>query len=104
MERCCRRRSTATTPRSPGGRRLAGTQNTTWPTRRGTTGSTSPSGRCRADVESTAMRWDILPADGDRWRKVLTSFRHDVYHLPEYLAIEARRHGAEPVAVLAVDG
>ena len=50
------------------------------------------------------MRWDILPADGERWRQALTSLRHDVYHLPEYVAIEARRHGADPVGVVAVDG
>jgi hypothetical protein len=49
------------------------------------------------------MRWDILPADGERWRKALTSLRHDVYHLPEYVAVEARRHGAEPVGVVAAD-
>ncbi len=50
------------------------------------------------------MRWELVPADGARWRRVLALARHDVYHLPEYAVIEAQRVGGEPVAFVATDG
>ena len=49
------------------------------------------------------MRWDIVPVDGEQWRRTLASLRHDVYHLPGYVALEAGRHAADPAAVVAVD-
>jgi hypothetical protein len=33
----------------------------------------------------------LLETDDPRWRDILGRTRHDVYHLPEYVAIEARR-------------
>jgi Acetyltransferase (GNAT) domain len=38
------------------------------------------------------------------WRQTLQTLRHDVYHLPEYLALEAKRTNALAEAVLIQDG
>jgi hypothetical protein len=42
----------------------------------------------------------ILAAGDHRWRRVLELLPHDVYHLPEYVELEARRQGGEAVAVV----
>ena len=46
------------------------------------------------------MNVRTLQIDDPRWLQVLESTPHDVYHLPEYSAIEARRTGAQPEAFL----
>jgi len=50
------------------------------------------------------MRCDVLGFDDTRWRELLRATRHDVYHLPEYVAIEARRTRYRGGALLIGDG
>lgn len=38
------------------------------------------------------------------WRQILQKLRHDTYHLPEYVAIEAKRTETIPEAVAIIDG
>jgi hypothetical protein len=42
----------------------------------------------------------LVPADPE-WAEVLAGVRHDVYHLPGYVAVEAARMHGQPLAVLA---
>jgi hypothetical protein len=49
------------------------------------------------------MHGQLLNTSDPLWRKQLVNLRHDVYHLPEYLEIEARRINASPGAFLYGD-
>lgn len=50
------------------------------------------------------MRVEIFtPADA-QWRSILSHFRHDVYHFPEYVALESRRLQAKPEAIWIQSG
>jgi hypothetical protein len=44
----------------------------------------------------------IGPADPG-WSALLERVRHDVYHLPEYVALSAGWEGGEPLAFFAED-
>lgn len=44
---------------------------------------------------------ELLAPEDARWRQVLHELPHDVYHLPEYVALEARRVDGEALAFLA---
>lgn len=50
------------------------------------------------------MRCDVLAVGDSHWRDFLRTTRHDVYHLPDYVGIEARRCGFDGRAVLVSDG
>jgi CelD/BcsL family acetyltransferase involved in cellulose biosynthesis len=52
-------------------------------------------------VGTDAVRAELLAADDPRWPELLGSVRHDVYQLPGYVAVEARRLGGEAVAAVA---
>lgn len=45
----------------------------------------------------------IINTDNDLWLKVLSSLQHDIYHLPGYIALEAKRYNAIPKAILITD-
>ena len=38
------------------------------------------------------------------WSQILQKLRHDLYHLPEYVAIEAKRTETTPEAIAIIDG
>ena len=46
---------------------------------------------------------EVGPEDA-RWSSALSYGRHDIYHLPGYAALEARRVGARPAAGLVLSG
>lgn len=50
------------------------------------------------------MRAELLEVGDPRWAAVLGRARHDVYHLPEYVALSAAHEGGRPVALHATDG
>ena len=50
------------------------------------------------------MLTDCLATSDARWTALLTQTPHDIYHLPGYVEIDARREGAEPTAFLACEG
>ncbi|WP_416665966.1 GNAT family N-acetyltransferase [Egbenema bharatensis] len=50
------------------------------------------------------MSIQIIGLSDPLWKQTLQMLRHDVYHLPEYLKLEARRHRSRPEAALIVDG
>ena len=50
------------------------------------------------------MRAALLEPGDPRWAEVLAGVPHDVYHLPEYLAMSAAFEGGEARALLAEDG
>lgn len=50
------------------------------------------------------MYIQIVASNNSFWREALTGLRHDVYHLPEYLAAEARTIGGDYEAFLVVEG
>jgi Acetyltransferase (GNAT) domain len=45
------------------------------------------------------MNIEILQPQDLRWRETLSQLRHDVYHLPDYVEIEARRNNAQAEAI-----
>ena len=49
------------------------------------------------------MSVQILDVSNSLWSQTLQKLRHDFYHLPEYLALEATRFEAIPEAILIVD-
>lgn len=49
------------------------------------------------------MNHRIISLSDPLWMQTLTQLKHDVFHLPEYLALEARRIGAIPEAFLFVE-
>ncbi len=46
------------------------------------------------------MEIELLDIQNPKWRFTLANLQHDVYHLPEYLSIEAKRIQAKPLALL----
>jgi hypothetical protein len=50
------------------------------------------------------MKSQILDVQNSLWQDILQQLRHDAYHLPEYLALEARRTQATPEAILITEG
>ena len=46
----------------------------------------------------------LLNVDDPRWQELLRICRHDFYHVPEYVALEAARIGGKPCAIYATDG
>jgi hypothetical protein len=49
------------------------------------------------------MKSQIISPQNSLWTETLTHLRHDVYHLPEYLELEAVRNDSTPEAFLLVD-
>lgn len=49
------------------------------------------------------MNIQILDLLSPLWQQTLQSLRHDIYHLPEYVDLEARRINAIPEAILIVE-
>src|SRR5688500_11644409 len=52
--------------------------------------------RCRS-----ALRTQFLEPNSTEWKVILSSLRHDVYHLPEYVEWSARREAGKPTAFVA---
>jgi sugar O-acyltransferase (sialic acid O-acetyltransferase NeuD family) len=50
------------------------------------------------------MNLDLLSPSDPRWSKLLETFRHDFYHLPAYVCLEAERVQGEPAALYAEEG
>jgi hypothetical protein len=52
------------------------------------------------------MNIEILqpPDSSPRWRETLAQFHHDVYHLPEYVELEARRSHTQAEAIIITQG
>lgn len=50
------------------------------------------------------IKVQLLSPGDPEWDKALTSFRHDIYHLPGYAAAEAARTDGTPVGILARRG
>lgn len=49
------------------------------------------------------MYCTILETNSSQWREILTVIEHDIYQLPEYVALEAKRTNTIPRAFLAID-
>ena len=49
------------------------------------------------------MYCNILETNSSQWREILTVIKHDIYQLPEYVALEANRTNTIPQAFLAVE-
>jgi hypothetical protein len=49
------------------------------------------------------MKSEIIDCQNSLWTEALAHLRHDVYHLPEYLELEAIRNNSTPEAFLIVD-
>lgn len=49
------------------------------------------------------MKVQVIAPQDSLWQQILTQLPHDVYHLPEYLAIEAKRTGTIAQAFVATD-
>ena len=52
----------------------------------------------------TRLRAELLDVGNPRWLRLLERARHDVYHLPAYVAHAARHEAATPAALLAEMG
>jgi Acetyltransferase (GNAT) domain len=50
------------------------------------------------------MNIEILQPNSSRWQEVLAQLRHDVYHLPEYVELEARRSNTQAEAIVIAQG
>jgi hypothetical protein len=50
------------------------------------------------------MQIEVIDLSSPLWLKTLQNVRHDIYHLPEYILLEARRTKAIPEAILIADG
>jgi hypothetical protein len=50
------------------------------------------------------MNIEILQPQDLRWRETLAQLRYDVYHLPEYVELEARRNNAQAEAIAIAEG
>ena len=46
------------------------------------------------------MNVTILDLENPLWKETLEKLRHDAYHLPEYVALEAKRNNNQPEALL----
>lgn len=64
---------------------------------------TSENDQTAALGEGFMMGTFLDPGD-NRWRDFLRGVRHDVYHLPGYVALAARCEGGRPIAFHASDG
>jgi hypothetical protein len=49
------------------------------------------------------MNWEIINSSNVLWKQIIKEVRHDFYHLPEYLELEARRSGATPEAFVVIE-
>ena len=49
------------------------------------------------------MHCKILETNSIEWQKILNLIKHDIYQLPEYVALEAKRTNTTPRAFLAID-
>lgn len=49
------------------------------------------------------MKLQVIGLENPLWLQTLQKLRHDIYHLPEYMALEASRSKAAPKAILIVD-
>ena len=49
------------------------------------------------------MYCTILEPDSIQWREILNLIKHDIYQLPEYVALEGTRINSIPKAFLAID-
>lgn len=49
------------------------------------------------------MNLQVINLENPLWLQILQTLRHDIYHLPEYMALEARRIKATPEAILIAD-
>lgn len=49
------------------------------------------------------MRLQVIDLVNPLWLQTLQKLRHDIYHLPEYLSLEAKRAKATPEAIMIVD-
>jgi Acetyltransferase (GNAT) domain len=52
---------------------------------------------------SRLMNIEVINSHHPRWLEVLQSLHHDVYHLPQYFEIEAKRSGTTPEAIIVTD-
>jgi hypothetical protein len=52
----------------------------------------------------TKMKLEIIDIHNSLWLETLQKLRYDVYHLPEYLALEAKRTKTIPQAFVLEDG
>lgn len=50
-----------------------------------------------------AMNFHIINSSNPLWKKILKEVRHDFYHLPEYLELEARRSCSSPEAFALIE-
>ena len=50
------------------------------------------------------MKLNILDISDNSWLEILNRLPHDVYHLPEYVALEAQRTNTIPQAFILEDG
>ncbi|AFZ00168.1 peptidoglycan bridge formation glycyltransferase FemA/FemB family protein [Calothrix sp. PCC 6303] len=50
------------------------------------------------------MQIEVIGLTDSLWSQTLQTIRHDIYHLPEYILLEARRTKAIPEAILIADG
>jgi lipid II:glycine glycyltransferase (peptidoglycan interpeptide bridge formation enzyme) len=50
------------------------------------------------------MKTEIIDWQNPLWKETLEKLRHDVYHLPEYVYLEAKRTDTSPEAFLFSDG
>lgn len=49
------------------------------------------------------MYCKVLETNSLEWQKILNLIKHDIYQLPEYVALEAKRTNTTPRAFLAID-
>lgn len=49
------------------------------------------------------MHCHILETSSNQWRNILTLIEHDIYQLPEYVALEAKRTNTIPKAFFAIE-
>lgn len=49
------------------------------------------------------MEIKIIGSSDDLWLETLQELKHDIYHLPKYLELEAKRTQSTPEAILIVD-
>lgn len=50
------------------------------------------------------MNIQVIDTDNSLWTKTLTQVPHDIYHLPEYVELEAKRIQSIPEAILLTEG
>lgn len=50
------------------------------------------------------MAIEVLRPQDPRWIEILQTLRHDVYHRPDYVALEAQRMNAEAEAIAIIEG